>query len=110
MVFESVSHSTLITAYSKLDLQNDGLDLDTADTPMSRGNISDETIKLLRQARAKLDNPNKGQDPHSSKRARRDSSEASTSKGPDRSNYPAETKPIYLRIKTNQMRKISFAS
>ena len=39
-----------------------------------------------------------------------DSCEASTSKGPDRSNYPTEAKPIYLRIKTNQRRKISFAS
>ena len=110
VVSESVSQTTLITAYSKLDLQNDGLDLDTADTPMPRGNISDETIELIRQATAKLDNPNKGQDPHTSKRARRDSGEASTSKGPDRSNYATETKPIYLRIKTNQRRKISFAS
>ena len=43
VVSESVSHSTLITAYSNMDLQNDGLEFEFADTPLPKNRFSDDT-------------------------------------------------------------------
>ena len=105
VVSESVSHSTLTTVVSRLDLQFDGLGMRSADTPIPRERISDETINVLNQAYSKLEETaketsrNKGE-----KRARQDSA------GPSTEPYPPEAKPIYLRLKTNQRRKIGIAS
>ena len=55
VVSESVSHSTLTTAMSRLDLQSDGLDMRSADTPMPRERISYETISILKETHSKLE-------------------------------------------------------
>ena len=58
VISESVSHSTLVSAVSNWNIQSDRLDIRAADTPMPRERISEETMQLLSEARAKLtDNP-----------------------------------------------------
>ena len=58
VISESVSHSTLVSAVSNWNIQSDELDIRAADTPMPRERISEETMQLLSEARAKLtDNP-----------------------------------------------------
>ena len=58
VISESVSQSTLVSAVSNWNIQSDGLDIRAADTPMPRERISEETMQLLSEARAKLtDNP-----------------------------------------------------
>ena len=54
VVSESVSHSTLITAYSNMDLQNDGLEFESADTPLPKYRFSDDTLSILTGASTKL--------------------------------------------------------
>ena len=110
VISESVSHCTLVSAVSNWNIQSDGLDIRAADTPMPRERISEETMQLLSEARAKLtDNPAPAQ-PKSKKRKKLGQDVPSTSVAPDRDNYPVESKPIYLRLKTNQRKKISLAS
>ena len=46
---ESVSHSTLLTAFSKVDLQSDNLEAQGSDTPFPSERLSDETIKTNHQ-------------------------------------------------------------
>ena len=50
VISESVSHSTLVSAVSNWNIQSDGLDIRTADTPTLKERLSDETINL-REAR-----------------------------------------------------------
>ena len=74
--------------------------------------ISDETLNSLVAASYKLaqDLPKK-QIPKSGKCPRRDiTSEASTTKGPEKSSYPPESKAVYLRLQTNHKKKIAIAS
>ena len=110
MISESASHSTLVSAVSNWNIQSDGLDIRTADTPIPKERLSDETIHLLMEARSKLtENPTPAK-PKGKKRKKFDTDEASTSTAPDRNSYPVESKPIYLRLKSNQRKKISLAS
>ena len=46
---ESMSHSTLLTAFSKVDLQSDNLEAQVSDTPFPSERLSDETIKTNHQ-------------------------------------------------------------
>ena len=110
VISESVSHSTLVSAASNWNIQSDGLDIRAADTPMPRERISEETMQLLSEARARLtENPISAQ-PKSKKRKKPGQDAPSTSTAPDRDSYPVESKPIYLRLKTNQRKKISLAN
>ena len=63
----SVSHSTLTTAVSRLDLQSDGLDIRSADTPIPKDRLSEETLELLNEVNTRLTKThkgNKGDNPH----------------------------------------------
>ena len=42
-----MSHSTLLTAFSKVDLQSDNLEAQGSDTPFPSERLSDETINVL---------------------------------------------------------------
>ena len=112
VITESESHSTLTTAVSMIDIQSDTMDNKVESTPYPSEKISDETLNLLVAASNKLaQDPPKEQRPKSGKRPRRDlTPDAGTSKGPERSSYPAESKPVYLRLKTNHKKKIAIAS
>ena len=54
VISESVSHSRLVSAVSNWNIQSHGLDIRAADTPMPRERISEETMQLLTEARARL--------------------------------------------------------
>ena len=82
----------------------------SADTPIPKERLSDETIHLLMEARSKLTEDSAPQPPKGKKRKTLGNDVASTSTGPDRNSYPVDTKPIYLRLKSNQRKKISLAS
>ena len=109
---ESVSNSTLVSAVSRLGIDHNHKESTRSDTPLPQDNISDETINLLIAASSKLSKEApKEQRPKSNKRARRDRSpEQGTSGAPERSDYPPESKPIYLRLKTSYRKKIAIAS
>ena len=66
------------------------------DTPLPRGNVSNETMELLKQASSKLDRPDRG-----IKKLRDDSTEGDT-----RMNYPTQNKNLYLKTKTLLKRKL----
>ena len=67
-------------------------------------------MQLLSEDRAKLtENPAPAQ-PKSRKRKKLGQDAPSTSVAPEKDSYPVESKPIYLRLKTNQRKKISLAS
>ena len=112
MASESVSCSTLLTAFSKVDLQSDNLEARGSDTPFPSERLSDETINVLVQASNILTtNPPKPQRKKGQKRARNDQQPGtSTEPVSERSDYPPESKPIYLRLKTNHRKKIALAS
>ena len=110
VISESASHSTLVSAVSNWNIQSDALDIRAADTPIPREHLSEETMKLLDEASAKLE-ANPVQAPPKGKKRKKFGQDApSTSVVPDRNAYPVESKPIYLRLKTNQRKKISLAS
>ena len=110
VISESASHSTLVSTVSNWNIQSDGLDIRTADTLIPKERLSDETIHLLREARSKLTEDSAPAQPKGKKRKKFDIDEASTSAASDRNSYPVESKPIYLRLKNNQRKKISLAS
>ena len=109
---ESVSNSTLLSAVSRLGIDYNQKESTRSDTPLPMENISDETINLLIAASSKLSKEApKEQKPKSAKPAKRDRSpEQGTSGGQERSDYPPESKPIYLRLKTTYRKKIAIAS
>ena len=110
VISESASHSTLVSAVSNWNIQSDGLDIRTADTPIPKERMSDETIHLLREARSKLTEDSAPAQPKGKKRKKFDIDNASTSAAPDGNSYPVESKPIYMKLKSNQREKISLAS
>ena len=69
-------------------------------TPTPRGNISNETLQLLETAATKLSNNKKGV-----KRPREDSTNED-----ERSQYPADSKPLYLKTKSLHRRKLALAT
>ena len=92
------------------------MDIRKPDTPFPQEKFSDETLDLLSRAREKLSHdPPKEQRPKSNKRIRRDRSPSAgpstkLSDVPERSDYPPESKHIYLRLKNNYRKKITLAS
>ena len=68
--------------------------------------------RLLNEVNTRLTKTTKGKkgDPKSNKRGRWDSEGASANSAADRSGYPPEAKPIYLRLKNDQRRKIIIAN
>ena len=54
VILESVSYSTLVSAVSKLVIENNQQESTGIDTPIPKDNISDETINLLMEASSKL--------------------------------------------------------
>ena len=102
----------MTTAVSIIDLQSDTMENKGKGIPYPREKISDETLYLLVATSSKLaQDPPKEQRPKSGKCPRRDiTPEAGTSKGPKRSSYPPESKPVYLRLKSNHKKKIAIAS
>ena len=116
VISTDASHTTLTSAVSRLDIQSSDLDFIRPDTPFPQEKFSDETLDLLIKARDKLghDSP-KEQRPKGNKRPRRDISPSTPpsnkpSDAPERSDYPPESKSIYLRLKNNYRKKITFAS
>ena len=108
---ESASHSTLLTAFSKVDLQSDNLEAQRSNTPFPSGRLSDETINVLVAANQILSaNPPKPQRQKGNKRSRNEQPGTSREPVPERSDYPAESKPIYLRLKNSHRKKIALAS
>ena len=111
-----VSHTTLTSAVSRLDIQTSEMDMRKPDTPFPEEKFSDETLDLLTKARDKLcQDPPREQRPMSSKRTRRDRSPSAgpstkPNDAPERSDYPPESKRIYLRLKNNYRKKITLAS
>ena len=89
VILESVSNSTLVSAVSKLGIENDQQESTGIDTPIPKDNISDETINLLMEASSKLSREApKEQRPKDNKRARRDRSpEPGTSIVQERTDY-----------------------
>ena len=78
---ESVSHSTLLTAFSKVDLQSDNLEAQGSDTPFPSERLSDETISVLVAANQLLSaNPPQPQRQKGNKRPRK--VQPGTSSGP----------------------------
>ena len=116
VISTDASHTTMTSAVSRLDIQSSELDLRRPDTPFPQEKFSDETLELLNKARDKLSyDPPKEQRPKSNKRARRDLSPSAgpstrPSDAPERSDYPPESKSIYLRLKNNYRKKITLAS
>ena len=110
VVSESGSHSTRVDAVSSWNLQSDGLGTRAPDTPFPTERISNDTLDLLLAASEKLtEDPDLGQQ-KSKKRKTMEGAADKPSTSTDRNNYPLESKPIYLRLKTNQRKKICTAS
>ena len=79
-------------------------------TPIPIDRISNETLDLLSAAREKLtDDPSNGPQ-KSNKKETMDVDHNNPGPSVHRNNYPIESKLIYLRLKTNQRKKISTAS
>ena len=116
VISTDASHTTLTSAVSRLDIQSSDLDFRRPDTPFPQEKFSDETLDLLIKARDKLSHdPPKEQRPKGNKRSRRDTSSSAgpsskPSDAPERSDYPPESKNIYLRLKNNYRKKITLAS
>ena len=109
VVSESESNTTLVDAVSSWNIQSDGLGIRAADTPRPTERISNETLSILSAARDQLtDDTNFEQRNKKRKTMEGATNQASTST--DRNSYPPESKAIYLRLKTNQRKKISTAS
>ena len=51
-----------------MDLQNDGLEFESADTPLSKNRFSDDTLNILKEASAKLEKKKLDQDSQSTKK------------------------------------------
>ena len=93
VISESVSHSTVVSAISNWNIQSDGLDIRTADTPIPKERISDETIHLS-EARSKLTKHCAPIETKGKKRKKFNTDEASTSAAPDKNSYPVELNPF----------------
>ena len=110
VVTESESNTTLVDAVSSWNLQSDELGIRAADTPIPTERISNDTLDILSAARDKLAYDTSIGPQKSKKRKTMDSTREGPSTSIDRNDYPIESKPIYLRLKANQRKKISTAS
>ena len=97
----SASHDTLLNQLEAIGIESTtSIKTLGTDTPIPRGNISNETLELLTNASASLANPKRG-----IKRMRE-----TTPTGDERSTYPKDSKALYLKTKTLHRRKLSLAA
>ena len=97
----STSQDTLLNQMEAIGIQSTtSMTTLGNDTPAPKGNISNETLQLLESAATKLENPSRG-----IKRPRGDSTS-----NDERTNYPTDSKPLYLKTKSLHRRKLALAA
>ena len=101
----SVSQVTLVTVMDTLGLESNTNITPAMGTPIPGTTLSDDTLQLLEQTANSLGQSTDNTRDQPSKRRRQEPPEGDT-----RSNYPKESKALYLKTKSLHRKKLTLAA